>query len=115
MKSLTKQTKGFKRNKAFNIKKAKRSIDINGVRTKLSPKKYSEYQKDYGKINYYLRQKALNSETFNSMDNEEKVKYMRDLNSSVDQAVKSVLFNHSPKNQAKFTQDIIDNYDTFTK
>ena len=68
-----------------------------------------------GKINYYLRQKALNSDNFKMMDNEEKVKYMRDLNSSVDQAVKSVLFNHSPKKQEKYTQEIIDNYDTFTK
>ena len=67
------------------------------------------------KINYYLRQKALNSETFKSMNNEEKVEYMRDLNSSIDQAIKSVLFNHSPKRQARFTQEILDNYDTFTK
>lgn len=115
MTSLTKQAEGVKGNKAFNIKKAKRSIDINGERIKLNPKQYSEYQKDYGKINYYLRQKALKSENFNSMDNEEKVKYMRDLNSSIDQAVKSVLFGHSPKKQARYTQDILDNYDTFTK
>lgn len=115
MTSLTKQAEGIKGNKAFNIKKAKRSININGERIKLDPKQYSEYQKDYGKINYYLRQKALKSENFNSMNNEEKVKYMRDLNSSIDQAVKSVLFGHSPKKQARYTQEIIDNYDTFTK
>src|SRR5574344_228085 len=115
MKSLTKQAKGIKGNKAFNIKKAKRSIDINGVRTKLSPKEYSQYQKDYGKINYYLRQKALKSKTWKMSNSEEKVKYMQDLNSSIDQAVKSVLFNHSPKRQEKYTQEIIDNYDTFTK
>lgn len=115
MASLTKEAKGIKGNKSFNIKKAKRSIDINGVRTKLNPKEYSAYQKDYGKINYYLRQKALNSDTFKMMNSEEKVKYMQDLNSSVDQAVKSVLFNHSPKRQEKYTQEIIDNYDTFTK
>ena len=46
---------------------------------------------------------------------EERIKYMRNLNSSIDQAVKSVLFNHSPKKQEKYTQEIIDNYDTFTK
>src|SRR5574344_1065642 len=115
MKSLTKQAEGIKGNKAFNIKKAKRSIDINGVRTKLSPKEYSQYQKDYGKINYYLRQKALKSKTWKMANSEEKIKYMRDLNSSIDQAVKSVLFNHSPKRQEKYTQEIIDNYDTFTK
>src|SRR5574344_978423 len=115
MKSLTKQAEGIKGNKAFNIKKAKRSIDINGVRTKLSPKEYSQYQKDYGKINYYLRQKALKSKTWKMSNSEEKIKYMQDLNSSIDQAVKSVLFNHSPKRQEKYTQEIIDNYDTFTK
>src|SRR5574344_1251503 len=115
MTSLTKQTQGIKGNKAVSINKANRSININGERIKLNPKQYSEYQKDYGKINYYLRQKALNSETFKSMNNEEKIEYMRDLNSSIDQAVKSILFGHSPKKQARYTQEILDNYDTFTK
>ena len=115
MSSLTKEAEGIKSNKSFNIKKPKRSIDVNGERIKLSPKQYSSYQKDYGKISYYLRQKAMASDDFKNMDNEEKVKYMQDVNTSVDQAVKSVLFGHNPKKRARYTQDILDNYDTFTK
>ena len=96
---------------SFNIN----MTPINGVRTKLSPKEYSAYQKDYGKINYFMRQKAMKSKTWKMANNEERIKYMQNLNSSIDQAVKSVLFNHSPKRQEKYTQEIIDNYDTFTK
>jgi len=94
---------------------ATKSIKINGEQLKLDNKQISKYQEDMGKIGYHLREKALNNPDFKAMDDSEKVKYLDKLNQSVNQAVKIKLFKANPKKYESFTQDILDNYDTFTK
>src|SRR5574344_602414 len=94
---------------------ADRTIDTPDGRKKLSSKEYTQYQTKLGKINYYLRKKAVESDTFKMMNNEEKLNYLEKVNEATNNAVKYMLFGIEPKSQKSFTQDILDNYDTFTK
>lgn len=94
---------------------AQRTIKVNGEQKKLTGKEVNQYQKEVGKISYYLRKKALESDTFKSMNSDEKIDYLRKMNKGVTQAVKVMMFNDSPKKIQPFAQEIIDNYDTFTK
>ena len=92
-----------------------RSIKINGKPTKLNPQQHDAYEQKVDKISYYLRKKAVNSKTYKMANTEEKLKYFDSVNKSVKQAVRIMMFNDSPKKYNKYTQEILDNYDTFTK
>lgn len=92
-----------------------RTIKVNGEQKKLTGKEVNQYQKEVGKISYYLRKKALESDTFKSMNSDEKIDYLSKMNKGVTQAVKIMMFKDNPKKIQPFAQEIIDNYDTFTK
>ena len=94
---------------------AQRTIKINGEKVKLTGKQASEYQRDMGKIGYYLRKQALNSEDYRALSPDEKVDYLQNVNKSVNQAVKMTLFGETPNKYARYTQDILDNYEDFKK
>jgi hypothetical protein len=94
---------------------AQRSIKVNGKQKKLTGKEVNQYQKEVGKISYNLRKRALDNDTFKAMNSDEKVDYLNKINKGVTQAVKIMMFNDNPKKIQPFAQQILDNYDTFTK
>lgn len=88
-----------------------RSVNVNGENIKLNNKQYSQYAKDFGKINYKLKDWAVNSDEFKQMSDEEKVKYLNSVKQSAEEAVKIMQFNHEPKKKLKeYTQYILDNW-----
>ena len=89
----------------------KRSVNVNGENIKLNNKQYSRFTKDFGKINYKLKDWAINSDEFNNMSDEEKVDYLNKIKQSAEEAVKIMQFNHEPKKKLKeYTQYILDNW-----
>jgi len=94
---------------------AQRTVKINGEYRKLTGKEVSTYQKDMGKIGYYLRKRALESDNYKNLSPDEKVDYLQNINKSVNQAVKMTLFDEAPSKYARYTQEILDNYDTFNQ
>ena len=94
---------------------AQRTIKVNGEQKKLTGEEVNKYQKEVGKISYYLRKKAIESDSFKSMNSDEQIDYLNKMNKGVTQAVKIIMFNDSPKKIQPFAQQILDNYDTFTK
>ena len=98
------------------ITKSKRSVRINGENTKLNNEQYSNYQRDYGRLNYILRERALKNPDFNTLSNEDKTEYFSELRQSVEEAVKIVQFGHEPSRRLKpYTQEILDNYNDYIK
>lgn len=96
----------------IGLKKAKRSIDINGEKVKLNNRQYSQFQKDYGRLNYILRDSIVNDPSFSDYSNEEKTKYLTNLRQSIEEAVKIKQFNHTPTGKLKpYTEEILQNYD----
>ena len=98
------------------LKKSKRTININGEKVKLNNEQYSKYQRDYGRLNYILRERALKNPDFNALSNEDKTEYFSELRQSVEEAVKIVQFGHEPSKRLKpYTQEILDNYNDYIK
>lgn len=98
------------------LKKSKRTININGEKVKLNNEQYSKYQRDYGRLNYILRERALKNPDFNALSNEDKTEYFSELRQSVEEAVKIVQFGHEPSRRLKpYTQEILDNYNNYIK
>lgn len=96
------------------LKKSKRTIRINGENVKLDNEQFSQYQHEYGRINYALREQALNNPEFANLSNEEKTEYLMELRQSVEEAVKIMQFGHEPTRRLKpYTQQILDNYDKY--
>lgn len=96
------------------LKKSKRTIRINGENVKLDNEQYSQYQHEYGRINYALREQALNNPEFANLSSEEKTEYLMELRQSVEEAVKIMQFGHEPTRRLKpYTQQILDNYDKY--
>lgn len=96
------------------LKKSKRTIKVNGENIKLDNKQFSKYQKDYGRLNYTLKDKALSNPNFVNLSNEEKAEYFMELRQSIEEAVKIKQFGHTPTKRMKpYTQEILDNYDNY--
>ena len=96
------------------LKKSKRTVRINGENVKLDNKQFSQYQHEYGRLNYALREQALNNPEFANLSNEEKTEYLMELRQSVEEAVKIMQFGHEPTKRLKpYTQQILDNYDKY--
>lgn len=92
-----------------------RNITVNGEKIKMNNKQYSEYTKDFGRINYKLKDWAINSPEFNNMSDEEKVEYLSTVKQSVEEAVKIMQYGHTPTRKLKeYTQYILDNYKDLT-
>lgn len=90
-----------------------RKIDIGGDTVSLDNQQYSDFSADYTKMNYLLKGMALNTEEFKNMTDEEKVEYLSDIRSSVEEAVKIMQFGHTPKRKFKpYTRYILENYFT---
>lgn len=100
----------------IELKKSKRTIKVNGENIKLTNKEYSKFQHEYGKINHYLRQRALNNSEFTKLSNEEKTTYLSELRQSIEEAVKIKQLGHQPSRKLKpYTQQILDNYDKYIR
>lgn len=96
------------------LKKSKRTIKVNGENIKLDNKQYSKYQQEYGRLNYVLRDKALNDPEFLNYSDKEKTEYLMKLRQSVEEAVKIKQFGHEPTEKYKpYTQQILENYEDF--
>jgi len=96
------------------LKKSKRTIRINGENVKLDNEQFSQYQHEYGRLNYVLREQALNNPEFANLSSEEKTEYLMELRQSVEEAVKIIQFGHEPTRKLKpYTQQILDNYDKY--
>ena len=96
------------------LKKSKRTIRINGENVKLDNEQFSQYQHEYGRLNYVLREQALNNPEFANLSSEEKTEYLMELRQSVEEAVKIIQFGHEPTRRLKpYTQQILDNYDKY--
>ena len=98
------------------LQKAKRTIKVNGENVKLNNKQYSNYQKEYGKLNYLLKKQAINSERYKTASNEERAEYLAELRRSIEEAVKIKQFGHQPsRNKKKYTDEILEIYDKLLK
>lgn len=96
------------------LKKSKRKIKVNGKNIKLDNKQYSKYQQEYGRLNYVLRDRALNNPEFANLSDEEKTEYLMELRQSVEEAVKIKQFGHEPTRKYKpYTQQILENYEDY--
>lgn len=96
------------------LKKSKRTIKVNGENIKLDNKQYSKYQQEYGRLNYVLRDRALNNPEFANLSDEEKTEYLMELRQSVEEAVKIKQFGHKPTRKYKpYTQQILENYEDY--
>ena len=96
------------------LKKSKRTVRANGENVKLDNEKYSNFQREYGRINYLLRKRALDNPEFAQLSDSEKTEYLMELRQSVEEAVKIMQFNHEPTRKLKpYTQEILDNYDSY--
>lgn len=96
------------------LKKSKRTIKVNGENIKLDNKQYSKYQQEYGRLNYVLRDRALNNPEFANLSDEEKTEYLMELRQSVEEAVKIKQFGHEPTRKYKpYTQQILENYEEY--
>lgn len=119
--------KGFKDSNyqgknSLYMTKIKRSIDVNGEKYKMNPEEFSNFQRDYGKINYNVRSAMLNNSDFMSKDAKEFVKDVNELRQSIEEAVKIMQLGHKPalkKNGEyklhKYTELILRNYDAWTQ
>ena len=98
------------------LKKSKRTVKVNGENMKLNNEEYSKFQRDYGRLNYVLRERALNNPDFDSLSNEEKTQYFTELRQSVEEAVKIMQLGHEPARKLKpYTQEILENYNSYIK
>ena len=98
------------------LQKSKRTIKVNGENVKLNNKQYSNYQKEYGKLNYLLKKQAINSERYKNASNEERAEYLAELRRSIEEAVKIKQFGHQPtQKKKKYTDEILENYDKLLK
>ena len=98
------------------LQKSKRTIKVNGENVKLNNKQYSNYQKEYGKLNYVLKKQALNSERYKTASNEERAEYLTELRRSIEEAVKIKQFGHKPnRTKKKYTDEILSIYDDLLK
>lgn len=94
------------------ITKSKRSVRINGENPKLNNEQYSNYQREYGKIQTVLRNDFMQNPEFEQLSDEEKVKEIGVLRQSVEEAVKIRQLGHEPtKKLKKYTEYILENYD----
>ena len=106
----------YKGRTTIGFDKAKRTIDVNGKSIKLNNEQYSDYSKDFSGIRANLYKSAINSEEYDFMSNEEKIKYLNEIKSSADEAVRIRQFGHIPNKKFKqYTQYILDNYEDLTK
>ena len=98
------------------LQKSKRTIKVNGENLPLNNKQYSNYQKEYGKLNYLLKKQAINSERYKAASNEERAEYLAELRRSIEEAVKIKQFGHQPsQKKKKYTDEILENYDKLLK
>lgn len=94
------------------ITKSKRSVQVNGEKYPLNNKQYSNYQREYGKIQTVLRNDFMQNPEFEQLSDEEKVKEISVLRQSVEEAVKIRQLGHEPtKKLKKYTEYILENYD----
>lgn len=112
----------FQGKNSLYMTKIKRSIDVNGEKYKMNPEEFSEFQRDYGRINYNIRSKMLNNSDFMSKDAGAFVKDINELRQSIEEAVKIMQLGHKPalkKNGEyklhKYTELILRNYDNLTQ
>ena len=101
--------------------KIKRGVKVNGENYKMSPEEYSNFQRDYGRINYYFR-KVLSDSSFMNKDAKSFVDDISEIKQSAEEAVKITQLGHIPtkyKNGKyrlhKYTEYMLKNYDVLTQ
>ena len=101
--------------------KIKRGVKVNGENYKMLPEEYSNFQRDYGRINYYFR-KVLSDSSFMNKDAKSFVDDISEIKQSAEEAVKIQQLGHIPtkyKNGKyrlhKYTEYMLKNYDILTQ
>ena len=120
LKDINKQKDAVGEDKIKNInsvrmEKAKRSMTINGKMHYLNNEEYSNFQRDYGKINHNLRQYAFENKLFSRMKDGDITKYLSDINNSALQAVRIMQLGDKPKKYHRYTQSILSDYENWVK
>ena len=101
--------------------KIKRGVKVNGENYKMSPEEYSNFQRDYGRINYYFR-KVLSDSSFMNKDAKTFVDDISEIKQSAEEAVKINQLGHIPSKYKngkyrlhKYTEYMLKNYDVLTQ
>lgn len=112
----------FKGKNNILMQKIKHSIDVSGQKYKMSAEEFSDFQKDYGRINYALRKQLLNDAKNGLYSDENFVKEVNEIQNSAIEAVKIMQLKHIPERYKngnykthKYTIDILQNYDELIK
>ena len=101
---------------------APKTVKINGVDIKVTPEKYTEYQKYIGTRTQSMFDQLIVDPVFNKASDEEKAQLMANMLSNINSAAKIEVFGNQPKrvetsvkNIIKNSSQIDSNYVTFTK
>lgn len=101
--------------------KIKRGVKVNGENYKMSPEEYSNFQRDYGRINYYFR-RVLSDSSFMNKDAKSFVDDISEIKQSAEEAVKIKQLGHIPSKYKngkyrlhKYTEYMLKNYDILTQ
>lgn len=100
---------GIRGRTTVGVQKAPRKVEVNGEKITLNNKQYSEYQKAYGKLNKKLKNEFLQYNA--DWSDEDKVKELSKINSSIKQAIEIMQFGAEPEKLKPYTEDILNNYE----